>query len=172
MRKLVIIQPEVSNRCICISAARVNSPPLCHSLMIMTYRLSPTACSEQESLQPFRIPQDIGIINSGIFNSGILIRATAVRPISLLTLNFRGFDSSIMLILRGGILRPAGSFPENLNQAMLVISCVCVYIYIYIITHTYIHIYMYIYTHTHIHIYTHVMYIYIYIHRERERERY
>ena len=33
---------------------------------------------------------------------------------------FRGFDSSIMLILRGGIPRPMGDFPESLSQAMLV----------------------------------------------------
>ena len=30
---------------------------------------------------------------------------------------FRGFDSSIILILRGGIPRPMGSFPESLGQA-------------------------------------------------------
>ena len=34
--------------------------------------------------------------------------------------DFRGFDSSIILILRGGILRPIGDFPESLSQAMLV----------------------------------------------------
>ena len=34
--------------------------------------------------------------------------------------DFRGFDSSIMLILRGGIPRPIGNFPEGLTQAMLV----------------------------------------------------
>ena len=33
---------------------------------------------------------------------------------------FRGFDSSIILILRGGILRPIRDFPESLSQAMLV----------------------------------------------------
>ena len=33
---------------------------------------------------------------------------------------FGGFDSSIMLILRGGILTPIGDFPESLSQAMLV----------------------------------------------------
>ena len=30
------------------------------------------------------------------------------------------FDSSIIFILRGGILRPKGNFPESLSQAMLV----------------------------------------------------
>ena len=34
--------------------------------------------------------------------------------------DFRGFDSSIMLILRGGISRPIGDFPETLRQSMLV----------------------------------------------------
>ena len=36
------------------------------------------------------------------------------------TVDFRGFDSSIILILRGGILMSTGDFPESLNQAMLV----------------------------------------------------
>ena len=31
-----------------------------------------------------------------------------------------GFDSSIILILRGGIPRPIGDFPESLSQAILV----------------------------------------------------
>ena len=35
-------------------------------------------------------------------------------------MDFRGFDSSIILILRGGIPRPIGDFPEGLSQAMLV----------------------------------------------------
>ena len=34
--------------------------------------------------------------------------------------DFRGFDSSVILNLRGGILRYVGQFPENLSQAMLV----------------------------------------------------
>ena len=41
-------------------------------------------------------------------------------PISLRTLRgFRGLDSSIILVLRGGILRPIWDFPESLSQAML-----------------------------------------------------
>ena len=36
------------------------------------------------------------------------------------TMDFRGFDSSIILILRGGIPRPIGNFPERLSQAILV----------------------------------------------------
>ena len=35
-------------------------------------------------------------------------------------MDFRGFDSSIILILRGGIPRPMGNFPESLSQAILV----------------------------------------------------
>ena len=53
--------------------------------------------------------------------------------------DFRGFDSSIILIIRGGIPRPIGDFPESLSQAMLVgcnvsrrIGRMCVYIYIYV----------------------------------------
>ena len=34
-------------------------------------------------------------------------------------LDFRGFDSSRVLILRGGIPRPKGVFPESLSQAIL-----------------------------------------------------
>ena len=50
-----------------------------------------------------------------------LARGCMGRPISLLTLDFRGFDSSIMLIIRGGIPRPIRNFPESLSQAMLVV---------------------------------------------------
>ena len=43
---------------------------------------------------------------------------TANLPTNIV--DFTGFDSSIMLNLRGGIPRPKGKFPETLNQAMLV----------------------------------------------------
>ena len=35
-------------------------------------------------------------------------------------MGLRGFDSSMIFILRGGIPRPIGDFPESLSQAMLV----------------------------------------------------
>ena len=35
-------------------------------------------------------------------------------------MDFRGFDSSIILILRGGILMSNGDFLESLSQAILV----------------------------------------------------
>ena len=35
-------------------------------------------------------------------------------------LDFRGFDSSMISILRGGIPRTMGDFPESLSQAILV----------------------------------------------------
>ena len=35
-------------------------------------------------------------------------------------MDFRGFDSSIILILMGGLPRPLGNFPESLTQAILV----------------------------------------------------
>ena len=35
-------------------------------------------------------------------------------------LDFRGFDSSIILIIRGWILMSTGNFPESLSQAILV----------------------------------------------------
>ena len=34
--------------------------------------------------------------------------------------DFRGLDSSVILILRGGIPRPIGDSPEDLSQAMFV----------------------------------------------------
>ena len=34
-------------------------------------------------------------------------------------MDFRGFDSSIIFILRGGILMSIGEFSEDLSQAML-----------------------------------------------------
>ena len=35
-------------------------------------------------------------------------------------LDFRGFDSNIILILRAGILMPIGTFPEVLSKQILV----------------------------------------------------
>ena len=50
----------------------------------------------------------------------IAARAKSVTP-SLPTniVDFSGFDSSIILILRSGIPRPTGDSPESLSQAML-----------------------------------------------------
>ena len=51
-----------------------------------------------------------------------IYRSLALRTASLRTkiLDFRGFDSSITLILRRGILRSIGNFPETLTQQILV----------------------------------------------------
>ena len=44
-----------------------------------------------------------------------------VRPISSTNImDFGGFDSSMILILRGGILMSIGDFLEDLSQAILV----------------------------------------------------
>ena len=43
-------------------------------------------------------------------------KCTANLPTNIV--DFRGFDSSIILIQRGGILRPIGDLPESLSQAM------------------------------------------------------
>ena len=43
---------------------------------------------------------------------------TANLPTNIV--DFRGFDSSIILILRGGMLMSLGNFPESLSQAMSV----------------------------------------------------
>ena len=52
--------------------------------------------------------------------------SAATMPVALRTANlctklldFRGFDSNIILILRGGILMSIGDFPESLSQAIL-----------------------------------------------------
>ena len=45
--------------------------------------------------------------------------ATAPNPPTNIV-EFEGLDSSIILILRGGIPRSIGNFPESLSQAMLV----------------------------------------------------
>ena len=44
--------------------------------------------------------------------------STANLPTNIV--DFRGFDSSIMLISRGGILMSIGDLPESSGQAMLV----------------------------------------------------
>ena len=86
----------------------------------------------------------------------------------------RGFDWRIILILRDGIPRPKGDFPEVLSQAILVglmlvgrlgVRCNTVLLSTSTITERtrvlYICIYIYICMYIHI-------YIYIYIYRERE----
>ena len=61
------------------------------------------------------------MLESNPLKSIMSVRGLAVRPISVLTcMDFRGFDSSIMLNVRGGILMSTGDFPESLSQAMLV----------------------------------------------------
>ena len=46
------------------------------------------------------------------------LQATANPPTNMV--DFRGFDSSVILLRRGGIPRPIGDFPESLSQAILV----------------------------------------------------
>ena len=80
------------------------------------------------------------------------------------TPDFRGFDSSIIISLSGGIPRSTGILPEIQSQAILVGIILVVrlgepehlYIYIYIYYHIFIYIYVYM-----------CMYvcIYIYIYR-------
>ena len=83
-------------------------------------------------------------------------------------MDFRGFDSSRILILRGGILRPVGNFPECLNQATLLgitlVGILGVPTHNIHTVHTYISLSLslYIYIYNYIHMYI-CMYIYIYI---------
>ena len=52
-------------------------------------------------------------------------RATASLRTKIL--DFRGFDSNIFLISRGGIPRPIGNFPESLSQRILVLRFLVLY---------------------------------------------
>ena len=45
---------------------------------------------------------------------------TATANLRTNIVDFRGFDSSIILILRGGILMSVGDFPESFSQAISV----------------------------------------------------
>ena len=92
-------------------------------------------------------------------------------------MDFRGFDSSIILIITGGILMSIGDFQESLSRAILV-GIILVgrflrraaesskaYRVVKLYTYAYIYIYIYIYTHMYMHIYLCIcIYIYIYIH--------
>ena len=57
--------------------------------------------------------------NGGYINSTINSNTyTANRRSNIM--DFRGFDSGVILIVRGGIPRPIGNFPESLSQAILI----------------------------------------------------
>ena len=80
----------------------------------------------------------------------------AVVTVNLPTniMDFRGFESSVILIVRGGILMSIGDVPEVLSQAILVGTTIYIYIYIHICIYIYIHIlnkYIYIYIYIYIH---------------------
>ena len=51
--------------------------------------------------------------------TGLLIAKTGTANFRTKILDFRGFDSSRILTLRGGIPRPIGSFPGNLESTNL-----------------------------------------------------
>ena len=108
---------------------------------------------------------------------------TANFPTNIM--EFRGFDSSIILILRGGILMSIGDFPESLSQAMLAGVTLVGGLGVttpavrhlpegaknkFVIIHIHIYIYIYIYRererdvyYIYIYIYNMCIYIYIYI---------
>ena len=49
-------------------------------------------------------------------------------------MDFRGLDSSIILILRGGILMSIGNIPESLSHAILILILILIHIQILILT--------------------------------------
>ena len=55
-------------------------------------------------------------------HSGTIVAATSTAAPDLRTniMDFRGFDSSISLVIRGGIIMSLGDVPESLSQAILV----------------------------------------------------
>ena len=57
--------------------------------------------------------------DSILYNSTVIYSIVYTPNLPTNIVDFRGFDSSIMLILRGGIPRPMGDFPESSSQAML-----------------------------------------------------
>ena len=96
-------------------------------------------------------------------------------------LDFRGFDSSIILVLRGGILISTGGFPDILSQEILagiilvgrlgVDACkprhadidVPVYLHTaYSHTYTFMCLHMYVYMYMYVYIYIY-MYMYVYV---------
>ena len=59
-----------------------------------------------------------GRLNSGQLEHVAPVQATVNFPTKIM--DFRGFDSSIILIIRGGIFMSVADFPESLSQAILV----------------------------------------------------
>ena len=51
---------------------------------------------------------------------GMIATIPATANLRTKIMDFRGFDSSNILIVRGGIPRPIGDFQEGLSQAILV----------------------------------------------------
>ena len=60
------------------------------------------------------------IINRLVWDSDPGPQRGSFRQPSRRIVGFRGFDSSTILIQRGGIIMSIGDFPESLSQAMLV----------------------------------------------------
>ena len=60
------------------------------------------------------------ILESASRDSAGLAAKSATVNLRTKILDFRGFDSSRILIVRGGILMSIGNFPESLSQAILV----------------------------------------------------
>ena len=54
-----------------------------------------------------------------LYVSGLPRGAPAWANLRTNIMDFRGFDSSIILIIVGGILMSIGDFPESLSQAIL-----------------------------------------------------
>ena len=75
-------------------------------------------------------------VRGGQSGAGLIECSTANHPANIM--DFRGFDSSVILSFRGGFLMSVGNFLESLSLAILVgirlrqIIHIYIYIYIYI----------------------------------------
>ena len=65
-------------------------------------------------------PRNLKIHNNSTFNIMSLNSMEYTTNFCTKITDFRGFDSSIVLMLRGGIPRPIGKFPESFSQAILI----------------------------------------------------
>ena len=93
---------------------------------------SSNSSSSSRSSNPINHIISISSSSSSISSNVSVVFVTIITIIIIITIilitanprtnivGFRGSDSSIILILRGGIPRPKGNFPESLSQAILV----------------------------------------------------
>ena len=63
------------------------------------------------------------LLTTATYHACVIYSGINTANLCTTILDFRGFDSSIILILRGGIPRPMGNFPEISSQRIFVGRC-------------------------------------------------